>query len=351
LTGTVAPRRDAAGLVIQSYQDVRDGLLRALESGGPGILIHPFLGRLEQIVARTYSLRESTTQLGDSPIDITFEVSNSDGLPQAEEDVLGSVLAAQDSVSTAVGADVADRFSVTAAFTGNFRDALDKLDSFVGAVQSATQPAAIEASELDEFSREVADFSETIASLVSSPQDLSDSVVGLFNTMDGLYATPEATLGAFERLFDYGEDDLPFTQDTAGRIERQRNRSLLNDDVQSLALSHAYAQASQVDFTTEEAIDEAAGRLEDQYQRIEDRGTTDAAVLEELRQQRVTVAGFFDAQKDLKPKTITVRTSPTSTRLLAYRYYGSSELGDVIGELNGFQQSAYVEGDVLILTE
>ncbi|MCI0636253.1 MAG: DNA circularization N-terminal domain-containing protein, partial [Actinobacteria bacterium] len=351
ISGTVAAQRDAAGAVVRSYQDVRDALLRALESGGPGVLVHPFLGRLENIVARTYSFRESTTQLGDSPIDVTFEVSNTDGLPQPEEDVIGGVTTAGAAVTSTAGADLADRFSVTSVFTGNFRDALDKLEAFVDGVAAATDPAAIEASELDEFSRELADFGDSVASLVDDPQDLSDSVLSLFNTMDGLYATPEAVLGSFERLFNYGDGDIPFTQDTAGRIERQRNRSVLNDDLQALALSHAYSAASAVDFPTEEAIDEVADRLEAQFQKIEERGTVTRDILDDLTAQRIAVRDFFDSQKDLKPKVVQIHTSPTSTRLLAFQYYGSSDLGDTIGELNGFAQSAYIEGDVRILTE
>ena len=127
VTGTIAPRRDNNGSIITTYQKVRDDLLAALELGGTGILIHPFYGRLENIVAITWSVTEDMRSLGDTPITITFEISNTDGLPSPTTNVISKVQTNTISVTTAAQTSIGGFASI---FATNFEYALEKLEAF-----------------------------------------------------------------------------------------------------------------------------------------------------------------------------------------------------------------------------
>ena len=351
LSGIIAARRDNSGNEIIPYVQARDELLAALEKEGTGILVHPFLGEItEPVACLTYSLDESETTLGEGRIQITFAISDTDGLPQKEGITLSGIVNAKDQSRNTVANDIKERFSVTASFTGNFSDAIDKVNETVDEINEATSPAAIEADKIDEFNDELSDITTNVASLVSNPADLSDSLTAIFETMNGLYATPEATLDSFVRLFDFGDSDTSFSQDTAGRIERQKNRNVINDSMQVLALTYAYLNATQIDLATVDDIDEQAEELEDQFQKIIATGTLVSDVEEKLVLLRIDAVDFFDIQRVTKPQVITVRTNLTTTRLLAFQYYGSSELGDTLAELNDIKNSAFIEGDVQILT-
>lgn len=350
VSGIVAAQRDNEGHEIRSYQEVRDALTDALNAKGPGVFVHPFRGRLDDISCVNFSIGERMTSLGESSLEITFEVSNTTGVPLPQKSVLGSVVTSNNTATAAIGKDIDDRFSVTDSNAGNFGDAIDKVNEMINDVNEATSPAAILAVELDEFSAELATLTANVATLVDNPTQLSDSITNLWNTMNGLYSTPEVTFDAFVRLFDFGDLDVPFVSDTSGRIERKKNRDVLNSAVQGISLSFAYLNASQIDFATTEDIDAISATLEAQYQKLLDSGTLDSTIEEELTKMRIQVNTFFDDQKLTKPQIREVRTNLTSTRLLAYQYYGSSDRGDTIAELNGFQDGACIEGDVKILT-
>ena len=350
-SGSVAARRDNAGNEILSYQQARDDLLEALELGGTGVLIHPFLGRIENVVCRTFSLTETTTSLGDSPIEITFEISNTSGLPLEQPNVLGSVTTANDALIAAIEEDTANRFLVSTVFIGNFEDALDKVESIPDAVAVATSSSAIaDANRLDEFVLLLSDFSDDAASLVDNPATLATRMNDIFRSASLLYGAPQTTFDTFQRLFDFGLNDVSFLQTTVGRTERQKNRDVLNDNVQASALGYAYESGVQIEFQSVDDIDATSKILEDQYQAMIDTGTLDTTVVEELRELRIASKDFFDEARVTTSQVITVRTNFTTTRLLAYQYYGESDLGDTLAELNGLDDGVGVEGNLQILT-
>lgn len=351
LSGIITARRNASGVVIKSYQEVRDDLLQALELGGVGVLVHPFYGRLENIVCRTFNFTEDMTRLGDSSIDITFEVSNATGLPQPKESVLGEVVSKNTSVVSSITTEIEEEFLVTEAYTGNFQDAIDKVESFIDAVNAAISPTAVEATKLDTFNEKIGDILGDLAGLVNDPASLSASMADLLETVASLYTSPEDTYSAFVRLFTFGDDDIGFSLDTAGRVERQENRRILNIAVQGIALGYAYESASEMDYQTGDQVDLVSRVLEDQYASLIEDEDLDNVVAEDLVGLRSATVKFFEDQKLSKPQIITVRTNLTSTRLLAYQYYGDSSLGEsTIPELNGLADSAFVDGDVKILS-
>jgi hypothetical protein len=351
IEGVVAAQLDNTGAEIRSYTDVRRELLLALERGGPGVLVHPFYGRLEGIHARTYSLRESMTQLGDAAITITFAISNADGLPTVETTVLGEVSSANTAVLAAAEADIADRFSVTAEFIGNFEAASEKVSAAFDAINSATAPFAALADQIDGFSAELADLGADITGLVNNPEDLSTSLRGLLTTMGGLYATPAATYGAFSRLFPFGDGDVAIQETTGSRIERARNAGAVNTGLQAMALAGAYFAASKLDLKNEAEIDQVSGSLEAQFQKLSETPQLSADVLSELSEMRISVTKFFDEQRVTKPRIVEVVVNPQSVRLLSFARYGSSEFGDDIAKLNGIYDGALVSGRLKILTE
>jgi prophage DNA circulation protein len=350
VSGIVAARRNNSGEVVRTYQEVRDALLVALEKGGPGILVHPFYGRLENVVVLNFSLTEDTSKLGDSPLEVHFAISNADGLPQPTESVLGSVVSGSEALSAAAGAAIAGNFSVTQKFTGNFSAAVEKVSDFADAVRRAATTTAADEAELDAFNRLLGSFDGSAVSLASDPTSLGSSTVGLVASLSGLYSSKRDTFATLARLFSFGDGDVGIPTTTAGRIERKRNRDTYNGATQAMALAGAYEAAAQIDFATTDDVDATSAALEDQYQKLSASGNLDNPTREELDRLRVAANAFFDAQRVLEPRIVTVRVDQTSSRLLAYRYYGSSELGDEIARLNSLRDSAIVEGEVKVLS-
>jgi len=348
----LAPRVYTVNAVItgDDYFAARDRFIAVLEEGGPGVLIHPLYGQQENIVARTYTLSENLTSLGDGKISIVFEVSNDIGVPTQSQNTLSLIEAANDTLTAAVGDDIAANYNVTAAYSNSFTDAVTKLDDMVTEINEKTAFVQASADEINAFNQSLNDFSASITSFVQSPVALAESINNLYTGINNLYPTALATIEVLKGLFDFGDDDTARVEDTASRIERNLNDRIMNQTTQTIALGYAYLNYAQIDFLTVEDIDETADVLETQYQKImATEGLTDETK-SSLTDLRVQMQAFFDEQKLTAKQLITINTNPISARLLAYQYYGDSSDGEQIAELNGTDDVTFLEGDVRILT-
>lgn len=351
LSGRVSARRDRSGNVIQSYQVVRDALLRALEQRGVGVLVHPFFGRLESVNVSTYVFDQDIRQLGDTPIEITFVVNEGLPTPQVAESVVGSVSSQVSVVSDQVEQELGEDIEVTDSFLGNFVDMAEKIVDVAEAFRSAVRSTADASDEVTDWQRRVNDLSDTAIQLVSDSPEMADQIRGLMDDIGDLYESKDDTLRALEQLFIFGESDIPIDPFTVGLTQRKSNRDLLNNGVQAFALAQAYFAAVQLDLQTVDDVNRVSALLEDQYQKMQSNSTITSDTLAELTQLRVSANRFFDQQRDLRPQVLEVKTNLTSSRLLAFDYYGSSEQGDTLALLNGAQDPALLEGTVRILTQ
>lgn len=333
-----------------TYIQRRDKLLAVLEEGGKGKLVHPLYGGLENIVARTYTLVEDLTDLGVARFSIVFEVTGELGIPTAATSTINKVEASASLASDAFIADIAGNFSVTSSFTGNFTAALDKLNSFIDAVNENTSLLQGEADSIDALSNELSDFSNNLTSLIQAPSELASGISTLFDTIEGLYPTAEATVEVFKGFFTFGDDDMAINETTAIRVERAKNARVINKSVQGFALVKAYVSTAKIDFGTVPEITASAETLDEQYQRLMINDGLEVATKDAITALRHEVQTLFDEQQLTSNQVITVDTPLTSARLLAYQYYGSSENGARLIDLNSARDVTFMEGSVEVLS-
>ncbi len=333
----------------QDYFSYRNGLLAILEAGGPRVLIHPLYGRLENMVAGPYSLSENFDSFGDTTLSVTFDPHTNTGIPQTAGNAVTNVQALNAVVSRTMQADISENFSVDTRNAGNFQAAADKVDGMIQQAAQATEFIGEAADTLDEFSAEIGRLSAAVNSLISDPEQLGLETVGLFESTEGLYASAEATFQAFVGFFGFGSDDTLFGQDTAGLIERKKNDDVINGAVSASALGYAYLSATQLEFQTTRDIDEVAAQLDDQYAAVQ-AGGSDQSVKDAITDMRVTVLDVFDQARVDASQIITVETLPTTTRLLAFSYYGNDDFGEIITDLNDISDVSFIEGPIEVLT-
>lgn len=345
LTGSVAA---ALGL---TYEENRDALLKALDEKGAGILVHPFLGRVERAVVLSYTLDEATSQLGDASLQVTFTVDDGSPSPQAAESVVGSVSQAATASADAAETGVSGLFKVTTSAVGNFTAGVAKVTEVSNRVTDAVRFAITPGADVTSLLESANALQKDARELVLAPSTLADRVTLLLLSIPEVHlADAKVTLDIFLRLFDFGDDDVPILPLTPALAERKRNAESLNAAVQVNALAQAYLAAARLDFSTVDEVDQTADLLEDQYQKMVTARTATPDSLRELAQARVVAKRFFDQQKILRPRIIDVVTPLTSARLLSFQYYGTSERGEEIALLNGLDDSAFVEGVVRILS-
>jgi len=344
----------------EDYFQYRDKLLAAIEAKGPGVLIHPLYGRIENVVATTLSINENFSAFGESILSVSFEVNDSTGIPVLTVTDISQLSQERANVVAAVTKSITDNYSVTTKFLNNFQDAKDKVTEVIDTAVEATSFIGAAADEINEFNSFIGQTTANINSLVVDPQALAQNVSNLFSNINGLFSTTENTAKAFQGMFGFGggdEDDVNTT--TAGLTERKQNRGVLNRAINAQALGYAYVAVSQIEFETVAEIEAAEAALNVQYSEIVDNSITDSvttnvstsqAVNDSLTDMRVVVQSFFDAQRISAKQVISVFTPETSARLLSFQYYGNSESADEIIALNAISEVSFVSGDVDILT-
>jgi len=334
----------------ENYIDRRNGLLATLELGGPGTLIHPMFGIIENVVARTWTLVEDLTELGDGKINITFTVSDVVGVPFKSQNTLSVIEKHNDDFLAAINSDVADNFNVNVANLNSFTDSSDTLNDMADSFDSNTNFLQASADKINAYSKELSQFEADITSLVSSPQALSDAVNNLFLTIGDLYPTAEATADVLAGFFDFNDNKSARVETTASRIERNKNDNLMQAAMQNMALSLAYFNTAQIEFETVTDIETRADALEIQYQKVIAADGLTVETKSELKGLRDNMQLFFDQQKLTARQLITINTPLTSARLLAYQFYGKSDEGEQILNLNNTGDASFISGDVTILT-
>lgn len=347
------PRKYSLQIIIsdksgQDYFDYRDSLLAALENGTPGELIHPFYGRIDNVVAVSYSLNERVSAFGATTVSVNFEVNENTGIPQSAGNVITEIVALNELVIEAVDQNIADDFLVS--FSENFGFAVDKVEGMLDLAESATSFAGEAALTLNEFTAEINDFSSNLNSLISNPAGLATATSNLFQSVGGLYATARSTFNSYVGFFGFGEDDPDVQATTASRTQRIGNDNVINGAVAASALGYAYLNAAQIEYQTVAEVDEVAAQLDDQYAAVQADGASQE-VKDAVTDLRVKTLQVLDQIRIDTRQIITVDTLPTTARLLAFNYYGDDELAETIVNLNSISDVSFIEGEVEILTE
>ena len=368
------PRRYSLDLIIndkpdQDYFEYRNGLIAVLESKGPGVLIHPLYGRVENVVVGTFSLNETFSSFGDSTVTVNFEPDNNTGIPVTSGAVSTEIEEANLTLLDVIKFDLAVRFGIDLSFIDNFQAAADKVTGLIDKAKDAVSFIGDIADTVNEFTATITDMAANVTSLISDPLKLADSVIGMFEGVGGLYSAARATFDTFVGFFGFGDDDDDDKYQvvtstgpviTAGQVQRKQNDQVINGAVAAAALGYAYVAATKITYTTTAEIAAVAEILDVQYEAVMVSGSSQD-VKDAVTEMRVKVLAAFDeitaspadfsGEAQVNPAQITtVETFTTSARLLAFSYYGNDFHGQTIAELNQFDDVSFIEGDVEILT-
>ena len=347
-----APRTFTINAIIQhdNYYKRRDDLLRVLEDGEKGILIHPTFGEIANVYSGIYTLNETTTELGRATISIPFEISDAVGIPIKSADLVSQVQVESDLLNDSITADVVADFEVTNSLTGNFQDAVNKLKDLNKVFDNAMHIADPLISEVNDANALLKSFDNQINKLIGQPSNLVSSVLGIFNSITNLYSTPAGTIKSLSSIFKFGDNDTVIQQTTVSKVQRVKNREVLNTAVNVAAINNAYLSAAQVEYKTTEDIDLVQVQLENQYTYIRDNLSVSNTTLEQLDRVRVQTLKTLDNARVNTRQIITVTVTNQPLSVIAYSYYGNTDLVDTLAELNNIKRNAFVEGDIKILT-
>ena len=360
------------------YFGYRKQLLASFENPAPGTLIHPFYGRIDNVVSTTYNLNESFGEFGSAIISVSFEITENIGIPQDSGLLSSKVISSNNKVQDSLKSFIGDSFKVSNNVVSNINDATNKVNDIIDSSESATSfvggaigtltdfvndstafvsdaIGTVNASNaFNVFNATLAKFRINVVSAVLNPAGLEGSLSNYLNLtfreINGLYKSPLSTYNVFKNLFKFGNDDKKFKTTTPILKERKYNREVLNSYVKASSFSYAQLAAISIDYATTNEIDSVAFELDNQYLEVME-SEIDQITKDQISETRLLVTQALQEVRVRTSTVISIETNLTTARLIAFNYYGSDELGEAICDLNSFKNVSFVEGQVEILRQ
>lgn len=346
--GTAPRSFELVGIIpFDDYENKKAALIRAIESGGAGTLIHPTFGAIENVKAGAWTINETITELGRAEITMQFDIDNAVGIPQKALNSVSQVDQNNQTLLAGLNETLAENWTISSP--GNYEDGATAAQAVADSFKSASEGAGQAADKIDEHRRELDNFTDSINQLIVDPIALSQSIGSLFNSLNNLYEAPGDSFAAFKNLFNYGDNDPIIDPTTFDLAERKKNRDIMRGAMKAQALGYAYVASAETEYQTVRELDQANDELEQQYLVCiaEDISNASAGDLNNIRTQaNATLAEIRISAR----RVIKIITKRTPLSVLAYKYYGNTDLVDTLQKLNNIEQTSFVEGEIEILT-
>jgi len=327
-----------------NYLAKKRKLINALESEGAGILVHPFWGRIS-VTANPYNLIEDMRGIGSGRVEMSFSVPSENIFPTSKG--LFNI------PSLSIDLNISIKDFIDLSFLDTFSDVLlladDALNAVYNVFDDVTRLSAGLSDNLSSLKRTISDAKANIPASLQDFEKIYDSFNDTFDGITNLFDSPKDTVNLIADNF-FGRNIVVDTIDptTQVRTDTKSNNDVINQSVNTLALSYAYANASQIDYDNDQNLITLLDALEDQYLFIiEDADDTVAASINALRND---FRSFTDNLIISLDRVTEVDTKPVPMLMLAFQEYGSTEKYEELIDLNDTLNPSEVSGNIKVLT-
>jgi prophage DNA circulation protein len=236
-----------AFVVGTDYFAARDALITALETEGPGELIHPYLGR-QFVQAFGFSVKESTKDGGIANFSITFNEAGESAFPNAEIDnrrVLGEK---SEDLLDQIEAQFAKVFSVLDQPKFIVDEAVKKINSVADKINEVTSKVASTQQKVAETQKRIQDLKDKAVDLVHTPEKLAKQITDALRGVQTAIEKARDQFLAFGKMLGFGDDDAPIAPTTSTRVQQADNAKALDQLTQVAALAFSAQAASDIPY-------------------------------------------------------------------------------------------------------
>jgi len=339
-----------------TYFTDRDALIEALESPGPGVLVHPFFGSID-VSLINYTLTQGFTDLSRAVFTMSFEAQQTPtGLTPSDSP--GSKIAA--SVASGVNIqqilidNIANFFKIGRFFSLNFTDSESIITELLDVFADNLNVLNTNPDELNDFNLTLNDFRDNLRPSINTPSILSGRFDDLFEQNAIIGKTPEDQIRISDRLFNFNSQfaDVPTT--TVQRLQRQNNRDIVQTAVKTNALKDEYIQSQNIVYVTDVQVDARQAVLEGKFEELSETFETKPEALSddlfaELQVLRNLTREFFDEQRVQAFRITSFSTPDVPATVLSHRLYGTTENTEALVDLNESINPTFLGGDLKVL--
>lgn len=340
------------------YKQAKNELIAALETEGPGILIHPTDG-VVQVFSDYYRLDENLSHTGVANFKLKFWETGDEIFPIQNFSAASVILRGLTNFISLITNDVANFWSAVSNFQGNIEYSANLI---FGLVELFTNSGKIATNEIDTYSfylKSINSLNDNAYQYADDASSYAANIQDIFSLAGQLNNDNLETLKIFDSFFNYS---IPsFESITVGTDQRLRNRLITQQLINSQSLVYSYLVTSNTTFTNDDQIIQRSNILNSQFAVVITNNSyinvngeslfvlsdDTLRLLEKLRSE---------AHKDLKrkinstPKIIEIFVQDESLLSIVYKYYGNLDLYKTIYDLNDLTDATNISGTLRILT-
>lgn len=346
-------------LIGVEYQAQRDELIKACETAGPGVLVHPYRGEVT-VECRGLGVSESTADGGMCMVTLTFLEAGEASYPTAKVDTVNAISAKSNTVTDAAGKGFVSDF-LTTGFPAYVAESAASSLAELGEFMSASGlNLAGELQAASDFYQQAKGLASDAFALVQQPLQMVSriqSLIGAVRTAFGSNA-----LSMLTRTFDRSTTSYTGSTSTPSRQQQANNFISMNAYVRQVAIAEAAKAAvvTQVPVVTAGGLTQISTKpaVYDSYQaaikvreelvtRIdaESEATSNDELYVVLSDLRTSVVQAVPSQEQDLARI--VQYSPRETLpslLVAYRLYADAGRADEIAARNSPRHPGFLIG-------
>jgi len=325
LGGKEGPYNMRAYVIGDDYLAQRNRLLEALNKQGPGILVHPWFGRME-VKVDDARLSETTRQGGMASFDLVFMRDTPNQTPSRTVDTSAAVTRSAAAVTAAAETEFKDSFTVAGAPAWSVDETRTRLEQLGDLLQDATGK---------------------LKDLVNSPADLSGGIVDQVRTF--LFQAG-SSLADLQRLVDIGANFPSISLGTDIRMQQARNQHAIVALSQAAGVSAAAESLADTDFASQQEATTALQVIGDVMDAIQEEVDPFGAPVSDdvylaMQDLRAAVADDIRERGMRLPEVSTYTPHTTLPALLiAHTLYGDATREADIAQRNNLRHPGFVPG-------
>lgn len=323
----------------QDYMASRDAIIDAIEGGGAGQLVHPYLGT-KDVIGESARVRETTRDGGYVEIAITFVEAGSRKYPNSEPVPARLAALGADNVMDIASGNFIDGINVESvsewvrdSYAGGLIDAAAIFKTIQNTGGITVQSTVAKINQAADWAASLAELENPSVSLVQNVAGVASRVVSMFKGVLDLSATPKDSARQFEKFAGF---TAPSTTETSAMAEiTKQNSAVLQHFIRTGAVAAESKALVQREFSYYEEAIEARKALLERIDQVAAASTDDSefSALQALRKQ-VGAAIPTDEQSLPRLGTLVLRQSAPAL-VVAYDLYESvSRETDIVARNN-----------------
>jgi len=343
------------------YMDARDALIGAIETAGPGPLVHPYLGEMTVTAVEARGPQESTREGGMARFSVTFVESGEATFPASSTDTAAVALEAADEAQASALEEFAEDFDVTgpefiaAQAAELLQTAAERIDAIREGLPAIPEAATALASRIRTFTG-------SVEALVREPLALAGEIYGLVSGVLSSIGRVERAFAAYRMVGSILDNQPSVFGTTPSRSQQAANQAAVADLIERAAVieacrlsagmvlrgtgaTSAAAVSTNWAYASREAVTALRNELADRLDRLME--TADDAIYETLADLRAAVVTDLTVRgADLAR---TARYTPPLTRpalAVAYHLYGHASRDLEIVARNNVRHPGFVPGGI-----